>query len=471
MKKNIILTSQFFFSSFTACFRRVLAGKRIASHWIRRTLICERLEDCQRECADEKRFTCEGFNYRLDHSGRGQGDCELIEVSLAKMDLYSSQHNRDSNLIPHPDYDYYERDRTSSNCRSSCSDCGSARPPPPSNYRPQQQQPNNDRYGRPEITALDKYRPQHNFYEPRPEPADNWDRYGGSNYYANNYDRPQPPPPGYGGDRFSIDRYGVEDSSASVDYPRPPPVHRPPPPADNYHRPDPPARPLPPSDNYHRPDPPPPVRPADNYHRPDPPARPAAPEPQYSRPQAVAPLPPMDYNRPDPMPYRPAKPSDYDRPDAPYHRPPQDHPPPSNSGYGSVVELHHGGGGEPSHNAPPRPGIGFADREPSQHKNNYHPTNFHQKPFIPYLIGQENWGQYGGNYGSQRPPMNDYWGLKNEIKRKDGPNFNYYELGPHEENSVYNRYGGSGEGPHRGGQGGAPNWAQMWTRRPGTEGE
>lgn len=147
---------------------------------------------------------------------------------------------------------------------------------------------------------------------------------------------------------------------------------------------------------------------------------------------------------------------------------------------------------------------------------------------------------YGGTYGgssssvSYRPQL-DYWGLRNEIKRKDGPqHFNYFELGPVEENSVHNRYGGpmsGGFGGHHssGGYGGGPvssvgygggsassggyvggpissggfgerpqypqgsgspssggygerpqypqgagagmNWGQMWTRRPGVEGE
>jgi hypothetical protein len=473
-----------------------LAGKRIAPHWVRRTLICERLEDCQRECGDEKRFSCEGFNYRLDPSGRGQGDCELMEVPLSRMDLYSSQSNRDSNLMTHPDYDYYERDRTSTNCRASpCNDCGSSYSKPGS-FRPPQTN-DRDRYqSRPDITALDKYRPQNHFYESRPEP-DSWDRYGGSNYFAaggsSNFDRPSH---GYG----TVDRYGVEEN----DYHRPPP----PPP----HRPD-------PQDHYNRPLAPPVDQ---HYNRPLPPLPPPRPSSDldYSRPQPVAPLPPkpMDYNRPDTQPsspYRPSKPSDYDRPDPPPYRPSNDRPDPPyrpsndrpdpppyrpsndrpdpppyrpsndrpdppyrpspsdhqqpNVGYGSAVEVHH-------HEPVPRPGLGYGE-----HKSppGYHPTNFHQKPFIPYMIGQPegNWGAYGG--GGFRPQMADYWGLKNEIKRKDGPNqFNYFELGQHEENSVYNRYGSSHhghiEGPYRGGNPSTaigPNWSQMWTRRPGTEGK
>lgn len=101
------------------------------------------------------------------------------------------------------------------------------------------------------------------------------------------------------------------------------------------------------------------------------------------------------------------------------------------------------------------------------------------------MIGaQDNaWGAYGGTYGSSSGsvsyrPQIDYWGLKNEIKRKDGPHFNYFELGPIEENSVHNRYGGH-MSEHMGGYGERPSyqhhggmdWGQMWTRRPGVEGK
>lgn len=102
-------------------------------------MICERVSDCQRECADERRFRCEGFNYRLDPTGRGQGDCELIEAPLAQIDLYG---NGGSNVATHPDYDYYERDRSASpSCYQppSCIDCGSRRPTTtikPADYRP-----------------------------------------------------------------------------------------------------------------------------------------------------------------------------------------------------------------------------------------------------------------------------------------------------------------------------------------------
>ncbi|CAD0206616.1 unnamed protein product [Chrysodeixis includens] len=47
-----------------ACFRRVLAGQRALRSHVRKVVGCERLEDCRRECAEEKRFHCESFNYR-----------------------------------------------------------------------------------------------------------------------------------------------------------------------------------------------------------------------------------------------------------------------------------------------------------------------------------------------------------------------------------------------------------------------
>lgn len=124
----------------TACFRRALAGKRVSPQWVRRTLTCERVEDCQAECSLEKRFLCEGFNYRLDPSGQGQGICELIDVPLAEMDIYSSPNRRDENLLYHPDYDYYERDRNA--CRPSfCKDCGSGSGGKPYLPRPDSQPP------------------------------------------------------------------------------------------------------------------------------------------------------------------------------------------------------------------------------------------------------------------------------------------------------------------------------------------
>lgn len=47
------------------CFRRALAGKKVDRMYVRTYGIdCERVELCQELCAEEKRYICEGFNYR-----------------------------------------------------------------------------------------------------------------------------------------------------------------------------------------------------------------------------------------------------------------------------------------------------------------------------------------------------------------------------------------------------------------------
>ncbi|XP_076267093.1 uncharacterized protein LOC143200541 [Rhynchophorus ferrugineus] len=94
------------------CFRRTLAGKRTVRSLVRKLLFCETVEQCQWECGDEHRFTCEGFNYRLDPSGRGKGECELLDLPLSKIDIARE-------VISDPDYDYYTRDRNAVqvNCR------------------------------------------------------------------------------------------------------------------------------------------------------------------------------------------------------------------------------------------------------------------------------------------------------------------------------------------------------------------
>lgn len=163
---------------------------------------CERVEDCQRECGEEKRFTCEGFNYKLDPSGHGQGICELIEVPLHEMDVYSSARNRDSNLLRHPDYDYYERDRNAApGCHQpiGCVDCTYLKPYRPyrpstsDHYKPYPEttsdhykpypdarpQYEHDRF-HPQITAVDKYRPS--LTDNRPSSGGN-----GYNGYDNQY--------------------------------------------------------------------------------------------------------------------------------------------------------------------------------------------------------------------------------------------------------------------------------------------
>ncbi|XP_017839409.2 uncharacterized protein LOC108597387 [Drosophila busckii] len=236
----------------TACFRRVLAGKRLAQHWVRRSISCERVEDCMRECGHEKRFMCEGFNYRLDPSGHGQGDCELIELPLAQLDLYSSAQRRDTNLLRHPDYDYYERDRNApSSCRRQlCQDCSKA--PISSNpiyFKPGAAAPGPSSYAGhrpappPGSTAVDHYRgPSGSSYEQRPPysseyhnshsssssyefsshgssyfghtPPSSYDHSGSRPDYIDRHDfsRPEPPP------RYRPDRWETLPSSSGSGY-------------------------------------------------------------------------------------------------------------------------------------------------------------------------------------------------------------------------------------------------------------
>ncbi|CAB3241722.1 unnamed protein product [Arctia plantaginis] len=93
-------------ASYEACFRRVLAGKRALRSHVRRVVPCERLEDCRRECATERRFPCESFNYRLDRSFRGKGLCELMTKPIEAFDLL-----RD--FVEDKEFDFFELDRNS----------------------------------------------------------------------------------------------------------------------------------------------------------------------------------------------------------------------------------------------------------------------------------------------------------------------------------------------------------------------
>ncbi|CAG4963960.1 unnamed protein product [Colias eurytheme] len=88
------------------CFRRVLAGRRALRSHVRRVVDCERLEDCRRECATERRFHCESFNYRLDPTFRGKGLCELMTKPIEAFDI---RHD----FVDDKDYDFYELDRNS----------------------------------------------------------------------------------------------------------------------------------------------------------------------------------------------------------------------------------------------------------------------------------------------------------------------------------------------------------------------
>lgn len=145
-----------------------------------------------------------------------------------------------------------------------------------------------------------------------------------------------------------------------------------------------------------------------------------------------------------------------------YHNRPDPHRP-----LHQLFDVH----SKPTHHAsPPRPG--YLDRD-SPHINygSNKPSNF-----VPYLIGQDahkSWGLYGGTYGqassvTQYRPQIDYWGLRNDVKRKDGPNFNYFELGASDEMGLKHGYGMS--------QMNHPNLVShtnqnnQWVRRPGSEG-
>lgn len=84
------------------CYRRLLSGKKCLDLHVRRAMECEKLEDCHRACDYEKRFTCEGFNYRRTGHGT-RGMCEMTSVPYSRMDFH-----RD--FESDPQYDYYEKD-------------------------------------------------------------------------------------------------------------------------------------------------------------------------------------------------------------------------------------------------------------------------------------------------------------------------------------------------------------------------
>ncbi|VVC91436.1 unnamed protein product [Leptidea sinapis] len=86
--------------------RRVLAGRRALRSHVRRVVDCERLEDCRRECATEKRFHCESFNYRLDTTFQGKGLCELMTKPIEAFDIRND-------FVDDKDYDFFELDRNS----------------------------------------------------------------------------------------------------------------------------------------------------------------------------------------------------------------------------------------------------------------------------------------------------------------------------------------------------------------------
>ncbi|KNC30847.1 hypothetical protein FF38_01573 [Lucilia cuprina] len=404
-----------------ACFRRVLAGKRVAPHWVRRTIACERVEECMRECGREKRFTCEGFNYRLDPSGHGQGDCELIEIPLAQIDLYSSPNRRDSNLLRHPDYDYYERDRNAPpSCRySMCKECSTKLPlPPPPHYnKPSQgwsEKPYRDErypyiasppsssgsgyYGRPSSSSLEHYPsgpsgpPPSSSYESHGRPPYSHEHHSSSHEFSSHsssyYEHSPPSSYGSSGSALEpIDRYDVSHG-------------------DRY-RPSHPSRweSIPSSSGYD----------SSKHDRYRPSYRPG---PEY-----------IPYSGADS--YRPG-------------------PPPP-----------------PSHNYLDR------DHPPST------PYKKNSGKFVPYLIGTDNeWGSYGGSYGGSHNKQTAYWGLTDShYKPKDPVHFDYTNLGPpprgeppHESNAVI-PYAGSSYGSYGKYDGfrDRHDYRHQWTRRPGPD--
>lgn len=373
-----------------------------------------------RECGRERRFMCEGFNYRLDPSGHGQGDCELVEMPLAQMDLYSSPDRRDANLLRHPDYDYYERDRNApSSCRrNACQDCSkgpiSSQPVyfKPSGggggsggYGDRDRDRDRDQYRPPISTAVDHYRgpsgPSSGSYEHRPPFSAEFHGSHSSSSSSSSYEFSShgsgassgpssgyfghTPPSSIGGDHPYVDRHD-------------PPHYRPERP-DRWET-------LPSSSGYDS-----------SAYRP--------PRPETDR---------IDKYRP---PYRPG-------PDFSPYRPPS----------------------RPSHNYLDRDGAG-----PPGAPGPYKKPN----KFVPYLIGgEDNWGHYGGSYGGSSKhsssSSSSYWGLSDSQRRKDQQDFNYFQLGgPHRDSNSVLSYPGSGyedDYPRR-----RNDYRQQWTRRPGPDGK
>lgn len=393
---------------------------------MRKTLSCERLEDCQRECADERRFICEGFNYRLDPTGRGQGNCELIEVPLSEMDLYSSPHSRDSNLLNHPDYDYFERDRNNSpSCRipSPCTDCGSK---PPS-------------------TSIDYYRPPPQSLPP-------------SSGYGGSFVEPPPPAQNYGPYRpimpvlsqSSASSGGYSSSSGWMQ--------------NRFDRYDNTAVDL------YRPN-------ANNYEYPSGPSyRPQAPPQPPPPPQVDR----YDYApRPGPMP-------SYGEDIRPDYRPQQETGDFYGGNYRPALNKPRPSYPSEDYNRIPRPGNGYSNTidRGDQGYGSKPPSS----SYIPYLIGQ-SYGSYGSSSNSEQYNKYsvDYWGLRGggDDHRKEGNHFNYHELGSGNkyhnvpaENSNNNNNGWS-YGSRYGQEGHVQdnsynqnvNYSTQWTRRPGAEGK
>lgn len=452
----------------------------MSQQWVRRTLSCERVDDCQTECGIEKRFTCEGFNYRIDPSGRGRGVCELIDVPIAQMNVYSSGNSRDENLIYHPDTDYYERDRNT--CRPSpCTNCvqtyGSGPPSAPTGseyirpttYRPQDFYKPSAQYDNSFSSRPSSYGSS-TFNDPPPYKS----RPSSSSYGSRppSYDHHSRPPTSSDSRPPDYDRYDVNDDRPSLYRPPSGPSYSSD--LDRYDN----FRPvyediiLTTSDHRFGPKDPPPYK--DHYNRPD-----FIPIEQY-RPQ-YRPSPPVSDNS-----YLPNS-----RPSSNF----QGHSDRYPSSHSSDI----GGGSNLPHSI-------YLDRDPPSDSSppRRKPTNGADQPqFVPYSIGEDmSWGSYGGSYGGSTYSKysTNYWGLRNnDIKRKDDQRVNNHGWGS--DTAVGSGHGGSGNSGsgNSGSYGGTQSllyndndvWAygnhrqqigggemqsyeragQSWTRRPGQDGE
>lgn len=378
----------------------------------------------------------------------------MIDIPLADLDIYSSPSRRDENLLYHPDYDYYERDRNA--CRPSlCKDCSSSVGKPylpersptseygdtshninngnehsahtggtyykpysltsdynthPTTYRPienykpfldsRPHHQSSDRFQPPYVnTAIDKYRPPYDFvpYEHRPQShhEDNYDynRYDISNQFSSSVYRT----PGY-----DLDRY---------DFVKPPIRQRPPysdtpeysPPLFSH------SSSIPSDGHYH--------------HR--------------QPPEYVGPYKPEDEISYPTFSYRPRKP-ERDQSQSYLNR----------------------------------------DRESQRKYNPPKPTQ--SQPYVPYSINKEpsSWASYGGSYGGSNhynQQSNDFWGLSNNYKRND-IHFNYFNLGhgpkyDRNQNSVLSYPGSRYDQEKQYEYDKNRNYyGSLWTRRPGQDG-
>ncbi|GLV39891.1 uncharacterized protein CBL_08045 [Carabus blaptoides fortunei] len=377
------------------CFRRVLAGKRIARSFIKRAVPCERVEDCQRECQEEKRFVCEGFNYRLDPAGRGQGDCELTNVPLARVDI-----GRD--IIPDREYDFYEKDRNSG------PDC---RPLPYGGLRPSY----------PPTGGLHCCRHSSDSghgYPPSSSGGGGWHR-PGSAYPPSGYPHSGP------GLRPGHDRYPLPPARPPTggryppEYGRPPPGYRPaydegrkdigpPGPPHHYYEHHYSNRDR--QDHHH-------YSFSSGYHYP---VRPHPPYADSWRPSYhhVQPLPPPPNRRQEP--HYPHYDPHYRYQDSYYHDREKDRNYWGFNNYGQSRKWGSYGGTYGNFGGPDSYYGSFHYGHDNRRNQNRHDYE-ERRHFIPYRIGQVggpiDWGRYGGSYGTggyhsgDRRDSYNYWGF------------------------------------------------------------